>query len=73
MLAPVLDRLAAEYEGRANVLKAEAGENRDLADILGVSAVSTVVAVRDGKEVGRLVGLRRESAYRKLLEAAGSP
>src|SRR4051812_43346682 len=70
-LAPVLDRLAGEYEGRARVLKAEAGANRDLAGGLAVSSVPTVVAFRDGKEMGRLVGLRPESAYRKLLEAAG--
>jgi thioredoxin 1 len=72
-LAPVIDRLAAAYEGRARVLKVEAGANRELAGGLAVSAVPTVVAFRDGREVGRLVGLRPESAYRKLLEAAGAP
>jgi thioredoxin 1 len=72
-LAPVLDRLAGEYEGRAQVLKVEAGANPELAGGLGVSSVPTVVAFRDGKEVGRLVGLRPEAAYRKLLEAAGVP
>ncbi len=73
VLAPVLDRLATEYQGRAKVLKVEAGENRELAGGLGVSAVPTVVAFRDGKEVGRLVGLRPESAYRRLLEEDGEP
>ncbi len=70
-LAPTIDRLAGEYEGRARVLKVEAGANRELAGGLAVSSVPTVVAFRDGQEVGRLVGLRPESAYRKLLEAAG--
>jgi thioredoxin 1 len=70
-LAPTIDRLAGEYEGRAKVLKVEAGANRDLAGGLAVSSVPTVVAFRDGQEVGRLVGLRPESAYRKLLEEAG--
>ena len=70
-LAPTIDRLAAHYEGRAKVLKVEAGANRELAGGLAVSSVPTVVAFRGGKEVGRLVGLRPESAYRKLLEAAG--
>src|SRR3984957_844344 len=70
-LAPTIDRLATHYEGRAKVLKLESGANRELAGDLAVSAVPTVVAFRDGKEVGRLVGLRPESAYRKLLEAAG--
>jgi thioredoxin 1 len=71
MLAPVIDRLAGEYDGRARVLKIEAGANPELAGRLAVSSVPTVVAFRDGKEVGRLVGVRPESAYRELLEAAG--
>ena len=70
-LAPTIDKLADEYEGRARVLKVEAGANRDLAGGLAVSSVPTVVAFRGGEEVGRLVGLRPESAYRKLLESAG--
>jgi thioredoxin 1 len=70
-LAPVIETLAAQYEGRARVLKMEAGANRELAGGLAISSVPTVVAFRDGKEVGRLVGLRPESAYRKLLGAAG--
>lgn len=71
MLAPVIDRLAGEYDGRARVLKVEAGANSELAGSLAVSSVPTVVAFRNGKEVGRLVGVRPESAYRQLLEAAG--
>lgn len=70
-LAPTIDRLAGEYEGRARVFKLETGANPELAGGLSVSAVPTVVAFRNGREVGRLVGLRPESAYRKLLETAG--
>src|SRR3954471_8833240 len=70
-LAPTIDRLAAHHRGRARGLKVEAGANRELAGDLAVASVPTVVAFRDGKEVGRLVGFRPESAYRKLLESAG--
>jgi thioredoxin 1 len=70
-LAPLIDRLAVQYEGRARVLKIEAGANTELAGGLGITSVPTVLAFREGKEVGRLVGLRPEPAYRKLLEAAG--
>ena len=59
------------YGDGARVLKVEAGANRELAGGLAVSSVPTVLAFRGGQEVGRLVGLRPESAYRKLLEAAG--
>ncbi|WP_406699684.1 thioredoxin domain-containing protein [Singulisphaera sp. Ch08] len=72
-LAPVIDRLATDYSGRARVFKVDAGANQELAGSLMISAVPTVVAFRDGQEVGRLVGLRPESAYRKLLESAGVP
>jgi thioredoxin 1 len=70
-LAPVIDRLAAQYEGRARVLKIEVGANRELAGSLAVSSVPTVLAYQGGREVSRLVGLRPESAYHKLLGAAG--
>ena len=69
-LAPTIDRLASQFKGRAKVLKLESGANPELAGGLAVSAVPTVLAFRDGKEVGRLVGVRPESAYRKLLEVA---
>jgi thioredoxin 1 len=70
-LAPVIERLAAQYEGRARVLKIEAGSNRELAGSLAISSVPTVLAFQDGREVSRLVGLRPETAYHKLLGAAG--
>jgi thioredoxin 1 len=70
-LAPVIERLGAQYEGRAKVLKLEAGANRELAGTLAISSVPTVLAFHDGREIGRLVGLRPESAYHKLLGAAG--
>lgn len=70
-LAPVLDRLAVEYAGRAAVLKMEAGANRELAGSLGISSVPTVIVFLGGKEAGRLVGLQPESAYRTLLDQAG--
>lgn len=71
-LAPTLDRLATEYEGRAKIVKVDVEADRDLAGGLHVASVPTVIAFREGKEVGRLVGLRPEGAYRKLLVDAGA-
>jgi thioredoxin 1 len=71
-LAPTLDRLASEYEGRAKIVKLDVEADRELAGGLHVTSVPTVIAFRDGQEVGRLVGLRSEGAYRKLLVDAGT-
>ena len=70
-LAPTLDKLASEYEGRAKVVKLDVEADRQLAGGLHVTSVPTVIAFRDGKELGRLVGLRPEGDYRKLLVDAG--
>lgn len=70
-LAPTLDKLSSEYEGRAKVVKLDVEADRELAGGLHVASVPTVIAFRDGKELGRLVGLRPEGAYRKLLVEAG--
>src|SRR4051794_25540380 len=70
-LAPVIEKLAAHYEGRVKVLKIEVGANRELAGSLAVASVPTVLAFQDGREVSRLVGLRPESAYHKMLITAG--
>ena len=70
-LAPTLDKLASEYEGRAKFVKLDVEADQDLAGGLHVTSVPTVIAFRDGKELGRLVGLRPEGAYRKLLLEAG--
>jgi thioredoxin 1 len=70
-LAPTMDKIAAEYQGRAKVLKVDVEADRDLAGGLHVASVPTVIAFRDGKELGRLVGLRPEGAYHKLLTEAG--
>jgi thioredoxin 1 len=70
-LAPVIEKLAARYEGVAKVLKIEAGANRELAGNLAISSVPTVLVFQGGREVGRLVGLRPETAYHAMLGAAG--
>ncbi len=66
-LAPTIEKLATEFEGRAKVVKLNVEADQDLAGKLHLSAVPTVLAFRNGKEVGRLVGLRTEGAYRELL------
>ncbi len=71
VLAPTLEKLSTEFEGRAKFVKLDAESDRDLAGGLRVASVPTVIAFRDGKETGRLVGLRPEGAYRKLLAEAG--
>ncbi len=72
MLAPTIERLSTEFEGRAQVVKLNTHNGTEVAASLGVTAVPTVLAFQDGREVGRIVGFRPEAAYRELLGQAGA-
>ncbi len=55
-IAPHLEKLAAEKEGRLKVVKLEADKHRKAAAAFKVTNLPTFVVVRGGKEVGRKVG-----------------
>lgn len=56
-LAPVIEALATDYDGKAIVGKCDVEEDEDLAMRFGVRNIPTVVFIKDGKEVDRSVGL----------------
>ena len=55
-LAPVVDELAGELEGRLTVAKCNVDDNQELAMQFGVMSIPTLVVFKDGKEAGRVVG-----------------
>ena len=69
-LAPIINDLAGEYEGRANFVKVDGDKSRDLISQYGVRGYPTVVIFSGGKPVKKLVGLRGAAEYRSALDAA---
>ena len=69
MLAPVMDDLAAQYEGKAIVGKVNVDEERELAIRYGVMSIPTVIFFKDGKEIDRKVGVMPDKAYAAVLDA----
>ena len=69
-LAPVIDKLAADYGGKAVVAKLNTDENRGSPARYGVRGLPTVVVFKDGKEFAKLVGFRPEKDLRAVLDAA---
>jgi thioredoxin 1 len=70
MIAPAIDELAKEYEGRANVGKVDVDEAGGLAQDYGVSSIPTLIVLKDGAEVKRFVGVTPIAELRKAIEAA---
>lgn len=69
MLAPVIDRLAADYEGRAIIGKVDVDSQQELAIRYGVMSIPTVIFFKDGKELERKVGLLPPEAFTAVLDA----
>ena len=68
MLAPLVDELAARYDGRVLVGKVNVDEEPDLARRFGVMSIPTVVVLRSGQEAERIVGVRPAPAYTEALD-----
>lgn len=64
-VAPIIEELATEYEGRAIIGKADVEEQDDLAVRFGIRSVPTVVFVKNGEEVKdtRIVGSTSKQGY----------
>ncbi len=67
MVAPVLDKLAAEYAGKLVVAKVNTDENPEWATRYGVQGIPTMLFVAGGKIVHRQVGALPEGMLRDVL------
>lgn len=69
MLAPVIEELAKEYEGRAVIGKLNTDENPETAAKLRVSAIPTLAFIKGGEVVELLVGVQSKAAIKARLDA----
>ncbi len=67
-LAPTIDKIAQQYEGRIKVVKVDTDRAPDLSATYGVRSIPTVILFRGGKEEARWVGLRPLPAYTLELD-----
>ena len=58
MLAPTIEELAREYDGRVKVCKINVDEEPQLAAQFGIVSIPTVKVFRNGAVTGTLIGLR---------------
>lgn len=69
MLAPIIDELAAEYAGRAKVVKVDTDESGEVAAHYGIMGVPTVMIFKDGQKVDEQVGYVPKAALKKKIDA----
>ena len=69
MLAPVLEQVAVEMKGKAVLAKVNIDSEVMTAAEFQVSSVPTLILFKNGKEVGRLVGVQKKEAIVQFISA----
>jgi thioredoxin 2 len=72
MVAPVIEELAAEMAGRVRVAKVNVDENPATAARFHVQSIPTLLVLRGGREVDRIVGVQPKAAIVQRLERAAA-
>ncbi len=67
-LGPLLEKLAAEYQGRFVLAKVDVDRNPELAEVFRIQSIPSVILVRDGRPVDGFLGALPEAQLRAFLE-----
>ncbi|MES2272863.1 MAG: thioredoxin [Chlamydiota bacterium] len=70
MLAPVLEQVAKEIKGKAVIGKIDIDTEQKVAAQFQITSVPTMILFKDGKEKGRLVGLRNAESVKEFVLSA---
>ena len=70
MVAPVIEELAAEMAGRVRVAKLNVDENPTTAARFRVQSIPTLLVLKAGREVDRIIGVQPKAAIVQRLERA---
>ena len=69
MVAPIVEELAVEYDGKVDFVKLNTDDNPTTAVKYGIRSIPTLLVFKDGKPVGQIVGFRPKSDLKQRLDA----
>ena len=67
-LAPVIDELSTEYEGKVSIVKMNVDENPSTPGKFGIRAIPTLILFKDGQVVEQVTGAVSKSNLKDLLD-----
>ena len=69
MVAPLVEELAGEYEGKVTMVKLNVDENPQIASQYGIMSIPTLLIFKDGAPVSNIVGFRPKAELQRSLDA----
>ena len=72
MIAPILEELALEFEGKVKIVKVNVDENQSLAAKYRVSAIPTLLVFKGGQVTEQMVGAKSKRDLKASLDKAAA-
>jgi thioredoxin 1 len=69
MIAPIIDELANEYDGKVNIGKVNTDEQQTIAVQFGIRSIPTLIIFKDGKPVDQIIGAVPKQVFNQKLDA----
>ncbi|MCY4456006.1 MAG: thioredoxin, partial [Chloroflexi bacterium] len=70
MVAPIVEELAEDYDGRVKFVKLNTDENPMVAGQYGIRSIPTLLVFKGGEKVGEIIGFRPKGDLSKRLDEA---
>lgn len=68
MIAPVLEELAKEYDGKVKVVKINVDDSPNTASEFGIRSIPTLILFKDGKVFEQTVGVQSKENLKQLID-----
>lgn len=68
MLSPVIEEIAAEYQGKAKICKLNTDENMNLASKFQITSIPCIILFKGGAPIQKIVGFRPKADIQKVLD-----
>ena len=69
MVAPIIDELAKQYDGKIVVGKCDVEDNEELAAEYGIRNIPTILFIKNGEIVDKIVGAQSKAKFEEKFEA----
>lgn len=63
MIAPIIEELAEDFEGKANICKVNTDEEQDIAVKYGIRSIPTILFFKNGELLEQVVGAQSKDAF----------
>jgi thioredoxin 1 len=69
MVAPVIEELAEQYDGKVQICKVNTDEEQDIAVKFGIRSIPTIVFFKNGKQEDTIIGAAAKQAFEQKIDA----